>query len=275
MGGEDRGWAKRSQNFKDGGKSLSLRRSRVLFPLTPPLSPSAGQRVPVRAGKTYGDDAATESREAFGVRPACWRCRMAWGAWRAGASSAQSKRFARQVTHKNLRGLRAYGSIAVRLRRSCRGAGLLAIACLMAEASSGGVPPSPLHYSDTIRTEFLPPNGFATLSLAFGSGSHWPSTTNRYSCRPGATLRSPAQRPLPAAASGVCSGCQLLNEPATNTWLAAGFTSSRTTRGGGGGSAFTVTGFAASAGAGAAFTNAFFVFFVFFIISYSYYALNG
>jgi hypothetical protein len=33
-------------------------------------------------------------REAFGVRPACWRCRKAWGSPKAGASSTHSKRFA-------------------------------------------------------------------------------------------------------------------------------------------------------------------------------------
>ena len=33
-------------------------------------------------------------REAFGVRPACWRCRKAWGSSKAGASSTHSKRFA-------------------------------------------------------------------------------------------------------------------------------------------------------------------------------------
>ena len=33
-------------------------------------------------------------REAFGVRPACWRCREVWGGPKAGASSTHSKRFA-------------------------------------------------------------------------------------------------------------------------------------------------------------------------------------
>jgi hypothetical protein len=33
-------------------------------------------------------------REAFGARPACWRCRKLWGGAKAGASSAHSKRFA-------------------------------------------------------------------------------------------------------------------------------------------------------------------------------------
>ncbi len=37
------------------------------------------------------------------------------------------------------------------------------------------------NYSETTKTEFLPPNGFWTLSLALGSGTHWPSTTKRYS----------------------------------------------------------------------------------------------
>ena len=33
----------------------------------------------------------------------------------------------------------------------------------------------------TFRTEFLPPNGLGTDSLASGSGIHWPSTTRQYS----------------------------------------------------------------------------------------------
>ena len=33
----------------------------------------------------------------------------------------------------------------------------------------------------TFRIEFLPPNGFGTLSLASGSGIHLPSTTRQYS----------------------------------------------------------------------------------------------
>ena len=88
----------------------------------------------------------------------------------------------------------------------------------------------PLIYSETIRTEFLPPNGFSTVSLAFGSGSHWPSTTNRYSCRPGFMLRSPTQRPLPRSVSGVVSGFHPLKDPATNTCLAPGLTNSNEIR---------------------------------------------
>ena len=33
----------------------------------------------------------------------------------------------------------------------------------------------------TARIEFLPPNGLGTVSLADGSGIHWPSTTKQYS----------------------------------------------------------------------------------------------
>src|ERR1035437_2122886 len=111
--------------------------------------------------------------------------------------------------------------------------------------------------------EFLPPKGFATVCLAFGSGSHWPSTTKRYSYWPGATLRSPVHRPLPAATSGVRSGCQLLKEPATNTCLASGCTNSSTTRGGFGVSTFTATEFLAAA---LSIITVFFVFFVSFIV---------
>jgi hypothetical protein len=33
----------------------------------------------------------------------------------------------------------------------------------------------------TFKTEFLPPNGLGTVSLASGSGIHEPSTTRQYS----------------------------------------------------------------------------------------------
>src|SRR5439155_1055835 len=36
-------------------------------------------------------------------------------------------------------------------------------------------------YAETTSTELRPPNGFGTVSFAFGSGNHWPSTTNKYS----------------------------------------------------------------------------------------------
>src|ERR1039458_10431386 len=39
-------------------------------------------------------DARKDLREAFGVRPACWRGRKVWGGPKAGASSAHSKRSA-------------------------------------------------------------------------------------------------------------------------------------------------------------------------------------
>src|ERR1035441_9942 len=89
MGGEARGWAKRSQNCKGGGKRLSFRRSRVLFPITPALCPSDGERVPVRPDKAHGGNAATEWREAVGVRLACLPCHKAWGGVKVEASSAQ------------------------------------------------------------------------------------------------------------------------------------------------------------------------------------------
>src|SRR6266700_2538339 len=84
-------------------------------------------------------------------------------------------------------------------------------------------------YSETINTELVPPKGFATLSLALGSGNHWPSTTKRYSCRPGFTFRSPFQRPLPREINGVFSGFHSLNDPATATLFASGLTSSSDT----------------------------------------------
>jgi len=33
----------------------------------------------------------------------------------------------------------------------------------------------------TLQTEFTPPNGLGTASVACGSGVHWPSTTRQYS----------------------------------------------------------------------------------------------
>jgi hypothetical protein len=88
---------------------------------------------------------------------------------------------------------------------------------------------SPRPQAETLRTEFLPPNGFWTLSLAFGSGNHCPSTTKRYSCRPGLIFRSPTHRPFPTRLKGVRSGFHSLNEPATYTVLASGLTNSSDT----------------------------------------------
>jgi hypothetical protein len=87
-----------------------------------------------------------------------------------------------------------------------------------------------------------PPKGFATLSRALGSGTHSPSTTKRYSCRPGARERLPVQRPLPERAKGVFSGFHPLKEPATKTVLASGLTSSNETRAARGGSGRTAAG---------------------------------
>src|SRR5258708_40110491 len=67
------------------------------------------------------------------------------------------------------------------------------------------------------------------VALAFGSGSHWPSTTKRYSCLPGLMVRSPTQRPLAVGTGGVFSGFPSLKEPATKTLLASGLTSSSET----------------------------------------------
>src|SRR5271165_6431197 len=49
----------------------------------------------------------------------------------------------------------------------------------------------------TVITEFMPPNGLATSSLASGSGIHLPSTTKQYSYVPGAKAVSFTQRPPP------------------------------------------------------------------------------
>jgi hypothetical protein len=104
--------------------------------------------------KARDSNAAFELREAFGVRPACWRCHPAWSASNAGASSAHSKRFAWQFIHASLRRWRAGWSSAVRLRQGCRAAEWLAIAGVtLASAahsaqvgSSPKAPPAPLDY---------------------------------------------------------------------------------------------------------------------------------
>src|SRR6266404_663758 len=101
-------------------------------------------------------------------------------------------------------------------------------------------------YAEATRTEFLPPKGFWTVSLALGSGSHWPSTTNMYSWRPEMPVNSPTHLPLPASLSGVLAGFQPLNEPATQTDLAPGFSNWSGTRFTPGDSGLTGTGLAGS-----------------------------
>jgi hypothetical protein len=81
----------------------------------------------------------------------------------------------------------------------------------------------------TISTELNPPYGFRTVSFAFGSGTHWPSTTNRYSCRPGLTLKAPTHFPPGTGSRGVFPGSHPLNEPATETDFASGFVNSSNT----------------------------------------------
>lgn len=80
-----------------------------------------------------------------------------------------------------------------------------------------------------VTTEFLPPNGFSTLSLARGSGCQLPSTTKRYSWRPGLRLTSRIHLPSRVRSSGVWSGFQPLKLPARNTVLASGLMSSNAT----------------------------------------------
>ena len=48
----------------------------------------------------------------------------------------------------------------------------------------------------TFKIEFLPPNGLGTVSLASGSGIHWPSTTRHILRR----CRAPGRFPLPPVA---------------------------------------------------------------------------
>jgi hypothetical protein len=64
-------------------------------------APVSGLTGELRERQRMSGKGATELREAFGVRPACWRCGKAGGP-KAGASSAHSKRFARRLA---LRGL--------------------------------------------------------------------------------------------------------------------------------------------------------------------------
>src|ERR1017187_9402150 len=81
----------------------------------------------------------------------------------------------------------------------------------------------------TFRTEFLPPNGLGTVSLASGSGIHWPSTTRQYSYVPGSKAVSFSQRPPPAGCRVLLSGCQWLKVPATQTVVAVGWMNSKRT----------------------------------------------
>src|ERR1017187_5564190 len=81
----------------------------------------------------------------------------------------------------------------------------------------------------TFRTEFLPPNGLGTVSLASGSGIHWPSTTRQYSYVPGSKAVSFSQRPPPAGCRVLASGCQWLKVPATQTVVAVGWVNSKRT----------------------------------------------
>jgi len=74
----------------------------------------------------------------------------------------------------------------------------------------------------TCKIEFLPPNGFGTDSLAFGSGIHLPSTTRQYSYVPGAKTVSFHQLPTPEECRVFLSGCQWLNVPAMQTDVAVG-----------------------------------------------------
>src|ERR1035437_8140208 len=74
----------------------------------------------------------------------------------------------------------------------------------------------------TFRIEFLPPNGLGTVSLASGSGIHWPSTTRQYSYVPGNKAVSFSQRPPPEGCSVLASGCQWLKVLATQTVVAVG-----------------------------------------------------
>ena len=77
--------------------------------------------------------------------------------------------------------------------------------------------------SVTLRTEFNPPNGLATVSLARGSGIHSPSTTNRYSYVPGGKAKALIQRPAPSEIMGAAPGRQSLKVPATEIAAAVGW----------------------------------------------------
>jgi len=92
------------------------------------------------------------------------------------------------------------------------------------------------------------------LVVVFGLGSHWPPTTNRFSYRPGPTLRLQVHWASPLTISGGGSGSRSPNDAATKTHRAAGLTNSRTTDKSEA-STFTVTGFTASAAAASTFTT--------------------
>src|SRR5450759_2636899 len=66
----------------------------------------------------------------------------------------------------------------------------------------------------------MPPKAFKAQIGHFGSMDQTPLTTNLYSCVPDGTRRAALKCPLSGLYfSGFAAGFQLLNVPATNTWL--------------------------------------------------------
>lgn len=75
--------------------------------------------------------------------------------------------------------------------------------------------------ADTDTTEFTQPNTLGTLSVARGSATQRPSTTNRYSYRPGGRNMTRTHRPPAVRTIRMFDTSQLLNDPAMVTSRAA------------------------------------------------------
>ena len=123
--------------------------------------------------------------------------------------------------------MRCVGSGAAELTRGVdfadgAGAGRVAGEALTGRAATGDL-------LATTSTAFAVPKTFGISSVAAGSSTHSPSTTKRYSWRPGSSGSSFAHMPSFNRIIGVTLGCQSLNEPAMQALCAVGCVSSRHT----------------------------------------------
>src|ERR1035437_2845598 len=121
--------------------------------------------------KTQRGKAATELREAFGVRGACSRFRTAQRLPTAPASWTHSKRFAWQFIRKNLRSSRAYRSKAV---QGCQDAWISAAWHLHRLGESFSLliflPFAPLPLGDFALTAVFPPPTRQPDAFAISTG---------------------------------------------------------------------------------------------------------
>ena len=92
-------------------------------------------------------------------------------------------------------------------------------AARLSVAQSSALSPAP-----KTNTALRVPKGFGTNVRAKGSSVQFPSTTKRYSYRPGLRCKSTFHwpHPVPKRSIGVAEGCQPLKEPAMLTSFASG-----------------------------------------------------